>query len=445
MANQNDQHLIESLLLTVSKDFTVTSSGNKFVIKSADRGDLKNKLYALLDKQKFPYEDVKTNDSSFNSTKIKLPSGTSATLVYKNSKAGGSGAGAEATALGESAQCWYNAVDFRYTLESQDDFLKHCEKVKPICDTTSSLDEVSTKLSDDWINSSIKTAHVLNKFQKIKKNSKNYEFHRGSSLVDTISDAFKSANNEQRMFSNINKWSPADIWLFTNSGKREIDSKLKKVTSFAQLNSVIKSLYDSEDAIGVSLKKIESQIPHIEVFNYGKSNAKEAEFLNFITGATLFNSKDIYIRFKYKGEEMKIQFRSFSDTNSWQGEIKGKFANGGKIGGGVAAEIFKRITGKTLDSLDGKVMTARAKKFDKELIDNLLTRSKKLSIPFNEKTFVIDVMKKPADWLFSKYLGIDLAFNFSMLNSDLKAKYLSELVGYAASSTENSGVFIKVS
>ena len=42
--------------------------------------------------------------------------------------------------------------------------------------------------------------------------------------------------------------------------------------------------------------------------------------------------------------DLKMQFRSFEDTKSWQGEIKGTSAAGGKIGGGPLQAILEGVT-----------------------------------------------------------------------------------------------------
>ena len=58
------------------------------------------------------------------------------------------------------------------------------------------------------------------------------------------------------------------------------------------------------------------------------------------------DSKDIYLRYKSGGKEGEIQLRNFSSrpvTSSWQGEIKGKTAAGGKIGGGIVMTRLKEV------------------------------------------------------------------------------------------------------
>ena len=83
---------------------TLLVNGNASIItvNVDDRVKVKADLYAFFDKNKFPYDDVKEDRSSFNVTKIKTPEGKSVTIVYKQSSGGGgSGAGAEVTELDE--------------------------------------------------------------------------------------------------------------------------------------------------------------------------------------------------------------------------------------------------------------------------------------------------------------------------------------------------------
>ena len=55
-----------------------------------------------------------------------------------------------------------------------------------------------------------------------------------------------------------------------------------------------------------------------------------------------FKSQDIYI--KIAGKE--VQFRTFGGTTSWQGEIKGASAAGGRIGGGNIDFYCKEVFNK---------------------------------------------------------------------------------------------------
>lgn len=435
MATGNND-IVKQLILSVYKgQLTVQGTGANITVKVDDRGAVKDALYKQLTKKKVPYKDEKSTKSSFNITKIKTPDGKEITIIWKNAAGGGgSGAGAAATELGESAQCWYTAVAFHGTLKNQDDFLKQYAKIAAKCKTDAPIDKIVKMLGDDWIESSIKIANYMKGMPEFKSKMKTYSFHRGGPVVDKISAMFLAANRKENMFANINKWTPADIWLFTPAGEREIVSADKDQT-FATLNKLIAKLYKSGDAIGVSLKKVGTNAHH-EVFNYDKSG-----------GASLFKSfkisdksKDGYLLFSYKDDaNMSMQLRSFSDTGSWQGEIKGKYASGGKIGGGQIAAIFNRVAGVRLAASDAKTITAGAQARHKKIMDGIKKFAKDLKIK------VVAPEDQSNDWVYSKYLALETFAAFAKLDKKKQEHILNEIVGYASSSTENSAVFIKIS
>lgn len=414
----------------------VKGSASIITIKVSDREMVKKSLYAYLDKNKIKYADTYTTKSSFNVTELSTPDGKKIQIVYKNMKAGGSGAGAEVTELAESAQCWYTAIAFSgKKLESQDDFLKLFKTVSSKCDTDATIEKIIKNLPDDWIESSIKIANHMKNMKEFSNSLTSYEFHRGSSTVNKINEMFLLCNRKEKLFANINKWTPADIWVMTQKGKSKINES--KADSFAALNTLIAELYISGDVIGVSLKKVGKTVKS-EIFNFG-SNKIEPKFKQYkITD----KSKDGYIIFSYKEDQnMQIQFRSFTDTGSWQGEIKGKYASGGKIGGGQVAEIIKRVTKNNLSSLSAKDITKRAQMNDPTLVKEMVSFAKDINLKLDASL----VSLQKADWRFSKYLTVELFSKFLKLKPSEQGKILSEIIGYSSSATENSAIFIKIS
>jgi hypothetical protein len=433
----NNEYIVQLISNIYKGDLKVEGSTSNITVKVDDRSTVKSKLYAFLDEHKYAYTDEKSTKSSFNITKIKTPINSTVSLVWKNiTGGGGSGAGAEVTDLGESAQCWYCAAAFRHSLESLDDMLEVKDKVKSYCDTTAVFEEIYKKLPDDWVESVIMTANKMKTLPEFKSNLKTFEFHRGSDVVDKISQMFLSANRKDILFANINKWTPADIWLMTPKGKTAIKSA-KTEQTFASLNQMITELYVSRDLIGVSLKKVGATVK-AEIFNFG-GNKYTPEFKSF---SITEKSKDGYIVFSYKEDPaMKIQFRSFSDTGSWQGEIKGKYAAGGKIGGGQVAAIFKRITNVSLSSLDAKVITKRVQSKDKTIDTEIGSMAKAIGLSLSVPT----VTMQSDDWKYSKYLTLEFMSEFKKLDKTKQQRVLGEIIGYSSSATENSAVFIKMS
>lgn len=434
MAITNNESVKQVISSVYKGQLSVQGTGANITVKVDDRGAVKAALYKLLDKNKVPYKDEKTTKSSFNVTKIKIEANKEITIIWKNAKAGGSGAGAEATELGESAQCWYTAVAFNGDIKTQDDFLKAYPKIASKCKTDASIEKIVKELDDGWIDSSIKIANYMKTMPQFRSNMKSFSFHRGGPIVDKITAMYLSANRKDNMFANVNKWTPADIWLFTPAGERAILAANKDQT-FGSLNTLITKLYESQDAIGVSLKKVGTTAHH-EVFNYGKSGGASS-FKSFKISD---KSKDGYLLFSYKDDpNMSMQLRSFSDTGSWQGEIKGKYASGGKIGGGQIAAIFDRIAKVRLAASDAKTITAGAQARHPKIIDGIKSFAKQL------KVSVVAPEEQSNDWLYSKYLALETFSEFAKLDKQKQERILNEIVGYASSSTENSAVFIKIS
>ena len=45
------------------------------------------------------------------------------------------------------------------------------------------------------------------------KGKGSFTFHRGSKLVDAVEKTFTTINRQEGAFGNLNKWSPADIYM----------------------------------------------------------------------------------------------------------------------------------------------------------------------------------------------------------------------------------------
>ena len=128
----------------------------------------------------------------------------------------GSGGGAAGTALQESAAAWFSAVRFSRSKDLKyapnDDEYK---SVESIVDTDKSLKDIKAFLEEEpaWVDSCMATANEL--YKKFGKGTKDkYKWYRGGKFVDMLNKQFKRINNsyDKPPFSNLNKWTPADIW-----------------------------------------------------------------------------------------------------------------------------------------------------------------------------------------------------------------------------------------
>ena len=97
--------------------------------------------------------------------------------------------------------------------------------------------------------------------------SKNYQFYRGVSIVGTIEESFKLVNKnhlnaegkKDRPFANLNKWSPADIWMVEKIKESKLKQEIPKKTTFISFNEFFREKIVSAELIGISLKGLNPQ------------------------------------------------------------------------------------------------------------------------------------------------------------------------------------------
>ena len=349
---------------------------------------------------------------------------------FKKSKefggGGGSGAGAALTKLTESAQALYCAAAWGRKDYSPNTLQSLTQNV--YVDET--ISNILTKLPEEWVDSCIKGAEIL---YKQYGSSANLTFHRGSDWVGKVEKKFAALNKqEDRIFSNINKWTPADIWLVDKSLLATFDIELTKIGTLVEFNAYLLKNLDDKKIIGVSLKKIGAQAS-FSLKNVGKG-APKYNYKGYTIGKRgFFQSGDGYIR--YDGGE--IQMRYFTSVpSSWQGEIKGQFANQGKVGGGVLQKIVSTVTGSTLtkpsDVSMSQAMQDKLYEYYSELETNPMARDQ----------FALEVNKMDAKWFGSKFLTTEIIYHVHQAKD--KDRIISSILGYASSQSELSAPYAKV-
>jgi len=333
----------------------------------------------------------------------------------------GSGAGAAVTALGESAQAYVSAI--RYALgkeiSNEDITLDNLKSIESKVDATSSAEEVFSFLQSQpsWLKSVVSSANVL-----ASSYPGDFEFHRGSSFVDKIEAAAKTAIKQEGSLSNINKWNPADIWLVSPEVK-DIDFP----TDIGKLNDLIKELFNSKKLIGVSLKQTSS--PKIDVYNL-ETDTTSYKYEGYTASP---KSNDVYLNY----DDGKIQFRTFSNMSAFQGEIMGKAAKHGKISTGAIDAILSKLGSSTLP--DGNSV--------RDLVNNptpeFESQFKDLYNKYTGADFDTFYPEADGNKKYSKYMGLNLLNIVD--NSDKKDSIINSFVNYAKSKSEVSSVFIKIS
>lgn len=352
----------------------------------------------------------------------------------------GSGAGAEITALAESLQAYacasrqYYGKDLKSVVEITDDSVKGVA----FCDRT--LKNCIEKLDEKWYHSVIVTANLIMK--ELPKGTGKYIFYRGKELPTQIYSEFNRLKKGSGL-TGSDKWNPADIWMCK-------DSFIFK-TDFPTLQELNRYLYDNfmnGNLYGISLKKIPSGPAHSKIFNDGKPLI--ADFKGIKLGKNMFDSKDIYIQYKSEGKEGEIQLRNFSSrpvTSSWQGEIKGKTAAGGKIGGGILIEAAincgvsttKLTKPSSFNSQISNPSESTIKKFAKMFKD--LSGSSDNLKELERQTKIYS--KEDNVWWMSKYLSVD--YVYTVINDKKMNDVTKWLFEYGSSATKNSSIFVKYS
>ena len=408
---------IESALATSGYDYE--DKGNSLVVKTDEnRIDALKKLASLLNGEYKPQSSY----SSVGHTQV-----GKFRIIVKPMRSGGSGAGAAATALGESAQCLYCAAKWYANGDYSTEGLTKAAKYVM---TTSSLQDMLTKLPEAWRDSCIASAEALHR----RYGNKDYIFHRGSSLVDSIEGEFGRLNKEFRKFSNVNKWTPADIWMV----QKGYSPSLGSYPGFVEFNAYLLREANDKKLIGVSLKLTKNA--SVKEINFTKDRSTY-KYTGYTVGKRgYYDSKDVYMM--YDGGE--IQFRGFP---TWQGEIKGKFANHGKISGGPIKEILSWYH-ETAHIPAQKTVDAKVVKKDPDFYSDFYNTYASVmnnmrQRPDDFKTFYKKVSAKDKNWQTSKYFGtlfIDTANSAGVLDD-----IVSDIMNYAASQSRLSAPFIKVS
>ena len=350
----------------------------------------------------------------------------------------GSGGGAANTDITECVQCIYAAAIFGgETLKDGDDFdASQWGTYSSKFQIDTPLTKISQGLTEDWILSSILIGNEL------KKNLKgtNWTFHKGSTFVKEIETKFKELNKAEtpKPFSNINKWTPADIWAVKDGSIFDFN----QFSNLGELTNELKELYDKDILVGISLKKatgtVKTEEKNITGFvrrpvNFNSSKLYKRDF---------FKSKDVYV---YLGnQKIEMQLRTFDVRKSWQGEIKGKSASAGKIGGGVLESILVANSTVIKFPYTNSQLLALCVKPTPAFLEEMYNMYKGLETSpvtmeeFKEKAGDKKVEGKDGpDWRFSKFRGM---YFISQLedNKRIANKVCDNIAAYSLSASDAS-------
>ena len=371
-------------------------------------------------------------------------------ILVKPNGSKGSGGGAAATAIQESAQCVYAAM--RYYCGEKEIYTEE--------DLKCGLDHVdigSTKLEEimglpkEWKEGSVKGANEI--FEKV--GGSGYKFLRGDRILDdgAIKKAFGRVKGQTNL-SSEDKWNPADIWMAKESEIDAIKKHLDGENTIDCLNNALLQRFNDGSLIGISLKKIEGN-PKMDIKNnqtvaVRKENEK-AKFVKY--DLTFTSSMDVYLYYG-SGTFEKFQARNFggSSKGDWKLELKGKSAAQGKIQGTVLIELLKNAGFTNISQFNIPTWAESApgnsnaqQKITTEIY-NLLkdySATKFDKSPKAEANNKAQIATQDKSWRYSKLAGLRFLDWLNRTCSD-KNMAMKEMYLYASSQSDKSSVYYKL-
>ena len=358
---------------------------------------------------------------------------------------GGTRGGAAMTAAYESLQAYACAArkEKGSALEDIND-VKNFQKSK-LADCTNTLASTLKELDVSYHSSCIRTANqIFVDFPQLSKGR--YKFYRGKGIVHDQIYAIFNRLKEGSGITNANKWNPADIWIISETLSFKTNFK-----SLDKFNEYLLELYNTRKAIGVSLKKLDKKGgAHGTPFNTGQNLG--AKFKNFKAGDSIVSSKDVYIEFDAEGKSGAVQLRIFSsrpEAGSWQGEIGGKTAAGGKIGGGNMIAAAKAAGVLNTESMKPQMFASKVNNISDSIINDFIKLWKEVkgirSMSKKDADALKELVKKTAKadktWFLSKYISLNYCAKIQA--SGLLNEVTNWIYRYGSSAVENSSAFIK--
>ena len=458
MNNDQDVLLLETLLSEfIGEEFKISETALSPSELSKDatfgRGDKKPRIEILIDLIQSG-EELELNDGSkfvvdnkdevINQLKGKTRITSAIKLVDKNNNAittsnlkktstfgggGGMRGGSDLTAKGESAQAIVNAI--RYSLSGDvtneditDEVINDIKGKVKVTDFEGAKELL--KDNPGWLTSSVSIANAL-----ASEYSGPFIQNRGSDWVQNLEKSVKP-HLKKAGIGNINKWSPADIWMVSPD-----EMGISWPDTLDQINSLLLKKYNEGKIIGVSLKKAGKDAT-LKIFNSPEGPTDTYKFEGIDVSPT--HAKGFIL---FDGG--KMEFRTFNGLGGFQGEIVGKKAAAGKVGYGIVKKALA----------DNGIELSSPSDTKQEVLDNsdeFKSKFKKLwsSTPGLEAGEFDQYYDNPEKTLnqnlsyrMSKYLGLEVVNSIN--NSKNPNKIIADLLNYASSQTGDSAIFVKAS
>lgn len=302
---------------------------------------------------------------------------------------------------------------------------------------------------EGWMESIIKSANAYWQwFNSTRNASGPFIVHRESPFFNNLYKKFRELRKKQGLKMSDDKWNPGDIWVSNSKGEGILSEKF---TSLADMNRLVSEYYMSGDLVAVSLKRIQGQ-PSVDEYNTENAKAKKAELryasLHGPRGdQSFFNNVKLYV---FSKDKRKAEFRAFDRDQSFQAQLMGDAAAGGKIGYGPINDVLKMVGVEELPN--ARNVTRSARKADDRLLRDFYSYftqyAKGDERRMDEDEFINHVKSFEEEFrssfLFSKYLATRM-FHIFERNPDKRDEILDGMFTYAASATKFSSPFVKIS
>ena len=407
----------------------------KFIVRAQNRVEASDRVQKKFKQKGIKFETKQTADSSFPSTIIKLDDKSTVTVIYKPTSDA-----KVSTDLAESAQAVFCSMAFNVkkgNITEADLTSANFTKAMTKADVTSTLQDVEKKLTDDWITSSIKGANLLRQ----RYTGKQFECHRGSRKVKIIEDAFKKVKQKEGLSINLNKWSPADIYLIEPGFD---PSPLKQENTILGLNALMFKYLTEEKVIGVSLKKL-GNTGNISEINYPTD--KTAPTFSYVGVESPPASTSGYIVMKKGNSQMKINFRTFTASGGWSGEVlvPGGTARHGKISHGPLNDVLKAHGVKQItDNIPSRnIATQNKEQTAKNMAKSMVKHG---FVPSKDEAAIVNMIKASnVNYRQSKFLVQELFDNLPLNDKKKMDQLVEDMYRYAGSIIKGlSGPYIKM-
>ena len=342
---------------------------------------------------------------------------------------GGMRGGSDLTAKGESAQAIVNAI--RYSLpgnitneDVDDESIADVKSEVRVTDFEGASELLKT--NPGWLTSSVSIANAL-----ASAYDGPFIQNRGSEWVKNLEKAVIPYLKEAGI-SDINKWSPADIWMVAPD-----EMNISWPNSLGEINSLLLKKYDEGKIIGVSLKKAGKDAT-LKIFNAPEKSTESYKFKGIDPRPSAAKG---YILF----DNSSMEFRNFNGLSAFQGEILGDKAAGGKVGYGIIRKALadNGVTLSPPNEIRDEVVNEDPK--FKAKFEKLWKSTPGLESVDFEKYY--DDPKKTLNqnltYRVSKYLALEVLNGIN--NSNNPDEIISDLLNYASSQTKDSAIFVKAS